>query len=189
MNRENITDIFFDLDHTLWDFDRNSRLAFHRVFNQYSITINMDEFLKIYEPINFQYWKLYREERIDKLELRRGRFLDAFQSFSICFSIEEVDALADSYIDELPKDNHLLTGTIDVLTYLSEKKYKLHIITNGFEEVQYLKLKNSNIDSYFDTVTTSEEVGVKKPNRLVFERALQKANTRSEEHTSELQSH
>jgi putative hydrolase of the HAD superfamily len=176
MNIGNITDIFFDLDHTLWDFDRNSRLAFHRVFNQYGITINMDEFMEVYEPINFQYWKLYREERIDKLGLRRGRFLDAFQFFSIRFSIKEIDALAGSYIDELPKDNHLLTGTIDVLTYLSERKYKLHIITNGFEEVQYLKLKNSNIDSYFDTVTTSEEVGVKKPNRLVFERALQKAN-------------
>jgi len=176
MRTGNITDIFFDLDHTLWDFDRNSRLAFHRVFNQYGITINMDEFIEIYEPINFQYWKLYREERIDKLGLRRGRFLDAFQSFSIRFTMEEVDALAGSYIDELPKDNHLLTGTIDVLTYLSERKYKLHIITNGFEEVQYLKLRNSNIDNYFDTVTTSEEVGVKKPNRLVFERALQKAN-------------
>lgn len=176
MDSRKITDIFFDLDHTLWDFDRNSRLAFHRVFNEYGITIDMDDFLEIYEPININYWKMYREERIDKTGLRRGRFLDAFQPFGILFSMEEVDALASSYIDELPKDNHLHEGTIDVLTYLSEKKYKLHIITNGFEEVQFLKLKNSNIDNYFDTVTTSEEVGVKKPNRLVFERALQKAN-------------
>lgn len=177
MDTANITDIFFDLDHTLWDFDRNSKLAFQRVFNQYGITIDMDDFMKVYEPINFQYWKLYREERIDKQGLRRGRFLDAFQPFGIQFSIEEVDALATSYIDELPKDNHLFDGVIDVLNYLLEKKYKLHIITNGFEEVQYLKLKNSNIDNYFDTITTSEEVGVKKPNPLVFKTALKKANT------------
>jgi len=176
MNTKQITDIFFDLDHTLWDFDRNSKLAFYRVFAQHGITINMDDFIKVYEPINFQYWKLYREERIDKQGLRRGRFLDAFQPFGMEFSNEEVDLLATSYIVELPKENHLFDGVVEILNYLSEKQYKLHIITNGFEEVQYLKLKNSTINNYFNTVTTSEEVGVKKPNPLVFKRALKKAN-------------
>ena len=176
MNPKNITDIFFDLDHTLWDFDRNSKLAFYRVFSKHSISTSVDEFIEVYEPINFEYWKMYREERIDKLGLRRGRFMDAFKPFGIDFSTEELDQLASSYIDELPKDNHLFDGAMDVLNYLSEKKYKMHIITNGFGEVQHLKLKNSKIDTFFKTVTTSEEVGVKKPNPLVFHKALEKAD-------------
>lgn len=174
------TDIFFDLDHTLWDFDRNSKLAFHRVFRSHDISISVNAFIDIYEPINFQYWKLYREEKIDKQGLRRGRFMDAFKPFGIEFSNEEVDALATSYISELPKDNHLFDGAIEVLQYLSQKSYHLHIITNGFEEVQHLKLKNSKIDSFFQTVTTSEEVGVKKPNPRVFHHALKKANANAD---------
>lgn len=175
MNIDLITDIFFDLDHTIWDFDKNSRLAFGRMFERHAIPVDLHEFMTVYEPINFQYWKMYREERIDKQGLRRGRFLEAFQPFGIEFSIPELDTLADAYIQELPKDNHLFEGAIDVLQYLSAKQYKLHIITNGFREVQYLKLKNSKIDNYFVTVTTSEEVGVKKPNPLVFHTALEKA--------------
>lgn len=177
MNSNYITDIFFDLDHTLWDFDRNSRLAFARVFERHRIPANLEEFIQVYEPINFEYWKRYREERIDKQGLRRGRFEDAFRPFGLQFTIEELDLLATSYIDELPKDNHLFDGTREVLVYLSERKYRMHIITNGFEEVQHLKLKNSRIDEFFETVTTSEEVGVKKPNPLVFHQALDKANT------------
>jgi len=177
MNAQHITDIFFDLDHTLWDFDRNSRLAFYRVFEAHRIGMDINQFIEVYEPINFQYWKMYREDRIDKLGLRRGRFKDAFAPFGMHFSTEELDQLANTYISELPKDNHLFDGAMDVLQYLSAKNYSMHIITNGFEEVQHLKLKNSNIDLFFKTVTTSEEVGVKKPNPLVFEKALEKAKT------------
>ncbi len=170
-----ITDVFFDLDHTLWDFDRNSALAFERVFSSHKISIILPEFLKIYEPINFDYWKLYREDRVSKQELRRGRFRDAFVPFGIRYNEDELDALATSYIDELPKDNHLLEGAMEILEYLA-LKYRLHIITNGFAEVQSLKLENSGISHYFKTVTTSEEVGLKKPHPRVFETALSKAN-------------
>ena len=171
-----IEHVFFDLDHTLWDFDRNSKLAFERMFRIYGISVTLDAFLEIYEPINFQYWKLYREEQITKQELRRGRFLDAFGCFGMHLDVEILDAMAKSYIDELPKDNHLFDGVLEILEYLFPK-YQLHIITNGFEEVQHLKLKNSGIDRFFSTVTTSEEVGLKKPNPVIFQKALQKANT------------
>ena len=87
-----------------------------------------------------------------------------------------IDELADAYIEELPLDNHLFDGALDILDYLTEK-YQLHIITNGFEEVQYKKLKNSGIFHYFSTITTSEEVGLKKPNPIVFVKALEKART------------
>ncbi len=174
MQNSEITDVFFDLDHTLWDFDRNSGLAFKRVFEKFKIELTLSEFLKVYEPINFEYWKKYREDRVTKEELRRGRLTDAFKIFNLTFQLETIDAIAHSYIEELPQDNFLFSGAVEILDYLSEK-YKLHIITNGFEEVQHLKLQNSGITKYFKTVTTSEEVGSKKPNPLIFKTALGKA--------------
>ena len=179
MTKNNITDIFFDLDHTLWDFDKNSLLALERVFVSHKVDLKVTDFAIVYEPINFEYWKQFREEHVSKQDLRRGRLIDSFKRFNMSFHIDEIDAMATSYIDELPLDNHLFDGTIEILDYLAEK-YTLHIITNGFQEVQTLKLKNSGIQKYFKTVTSSEEVGVKKPNPLVFETALEKANTHFE---------
>ena len=177
MNKKLIVkDIFFDLDHTLWDFDKNSMLAFKRVFKKFKITIEFDAFLKIYEPINVEYWKKYREDKVSKENLRRGRLIDSFIFFDLIYTTEKIDEIADAYIQELPFDNHLFEGAVEILDYLI-LKYKLHIITNGFEEVQHKKLKNSGIDYYFSTVTTSEEVGVKKPNPKVFLTALNKANS------------
>ena len=177
MNKKLIVkDIFFDLDHTLWDFDKNSMLAFKRVFKKFKITIEFDAFLKIYEPINLEYWKKYREDKVSKENLRRGRLIDSFNFFDLIYTTEKIDEIADAYIQELPFDNHLFEGAVEILDYLI-LKYKLHIITNGFEEVQHKKLKNSGIDHYFSTVTTSEEVGLKKPNPKVFLTALNKANS------------
>jgi putative hydrolase of the HAD superfamily len=171
-----VKDVFFDLDHTLWDFDKNSMLAYKRVFKQFEIDIEFESFIKIYEPINLEYWKKYREERVTKEELRRGRLIDSFKMFNKEYAILTIDKLADAYIEELPLDNHLFDGALHILDYLTEK-YQLHIITNGFEEVQYKKLKNSGIIHYFSTITTSEEVGLKKPNPIVFLKALEKAST------------
>lgn len=176
MPNSHITDVFFDLDHTLWDFDKNSALAFERVFQKHKIEVSLTDFLKEYEPINLIYWKKFREETVTKEQLRRGRLTDTFDLFKIQFPLETIDALASTYIEELPVDNHLFLDTVEILEYLS-KKYKLHIITNGFEEVQHLKLKNSGIKKYFSTITTSEEVGLKKPHPVIFEIALKKAFT------------
>jgi len=166
--------IFFDLDHTLWDFDRNSALAFERVFQSRNISIELPRFLEVYEPINFEYWKKYREEQVSKKELRRGRLIDTFKQFDTSYPLETIDKLAEAYIHELPGNNHLLDGAREILEYLSVN-YTLHIITNGFTEVQNIKLNNSNIAHFFKTVTTSEEIGVKKPNPKVFYSALNKA--------------
>lgn len=176
MYNNEITDVFFDLDHTLWDFDRNSSLAFHRVFHKHNIDLPLLDFLREYEPINLVYWKKYREERVTKSELRRGRLTETFDVFKLKYPLDVIDSLASCYIDELPVDNHLFVGAIEILDYLSER-YRLHIITNGFEEVQHLKLRNSGINDYFRSVTTSEDVGLKKPHPSVFNSALKKAST------------
>tara|TARA_R100000789_G_C2991621_1_gene146264 strand:+ start:322 stop:1008 length:687 start_codon:yes stop_codon:yes gene_type:complete len=169
-----IEHVFFDLDHTLWDFEKNSDLTFQKIFKKQNIDINLEEFLAVYKPLNLEFWRLYREEKITKSELRYQRLKKAFDAIQFSISDDLIDALAIDYIDYLPHFNHLFDGTLNVLEYL-KPKYQLHIITNGFEEIQSKKMASSNIINYFNAVITSESVGVKKPNAKVFEHALQKA--------------
>ena len=168
---KDIEHVFFDLDHTLWDFEKNSDLAFQKVFNRNNITVELEVFLKIYKPLNFKYWKLYSEEKVTKSELRYGRLKDTFDVLNYTISDELIDVLATHYLEFLPDFNHLFEGAFEILDYL-KGKYQLHIITNGFDEVQHKKLKSSNIYHYFDKIITSESVGVKKPNPKVFTYAL-----------------
>lgn len=174
MKFNNIQHIFFDLDHTLWDFDKNSALTFEVIFKEQKLKINLQEFLDAYTPINENYWKLYRDNKISKEDLRTGRLKDCFESLKYQISPVIIDNLSTQYIHFLPGFNNLLEDAHDTLQYL-EPKYKLHIITNGFEEVQQNKLENSKISSFFRTVTTSEEAGVKKPHPGIFNLALEKS--------------
>ena len=180
MNKSNIKHVFFDLDHTLWDFDKNSGLTFHKIFELHGLNINLNQFLSTYEPINLQYWKLYREEKIIKEDLRYQRLKDTFDAIQIEVSDDTINQLSVDYIDYLTTFNHLFEGTIDILEYLYDK-YQLHIITNGFEEAQQRKLDNAGISKYFETVTNSEMAGVKKPNPIIFNHALEKAQSKAQE--------
>lgn len=175
----NITDVFFDLDHTLWDFEKNSALAFEAVFKMQDIAVDMAEFLKYYVPINREYWERYRKDEITQKQLRYGRLKDSFDLINYTISDDLVELLSVEYIHYLPKFNHLFDGTIEILDYL-KPKYNLHIITNGFAEIQGNKLDNSYISHYFKTITNSEMAGVKKPNALIFDYALKLANTKKE---------
>ena len=168
---DHITDIFFDLDHTLWDFDKNSGLTFDKIFKLNGIDIDLDNFLKVYVPKNLEYWKLYRENRIDKESLRFARLNDVFTELGMRVDPNMINKLSVDYIEYLASFDHLLDGTVELLDYL-RPNYKLHIITNGFQEVQKRKMKSSNILHYFDTVTDSEMVGVKKPNPEIFSHAF-----------------
>ncbi|MEJ2113959.1 MAG: HAD-IA family hydrolase [Flavobacteriaceae bacterium] len=122
---------------------------------------------------------MFREERIDKASLRYGRLSDTFKRLGVTVNDQVIDKLSDDYIDNLSSFNHLFDDTIHVLDYL-KPKYNLHIITNGFKEVQEGKLQNSKISQYFNTVTNSEVVGVKKPNAKVFNFALNLAQANVE---------
>ncbi|NQX85810.1 MAG: noncanonical pyrimidine nucleotidase, YjjG family [Flavobacteriaceae bacterium] len=180
MKIDNISHVFFDLDHTLWDFDKNSALTFEKIFRLNAIEINLEEFLDVYVPINLNYWKLYREEKIDKAALRYGRLNDTFKILGVTVKTSMIYKLSEDYIKYLSSFNHLFEGTIEILEYL-KPKYSLHIITNGFKEVQQGKLNNANIDHYFKTVTNSEMVGVKKPNPKIFNHALKMARATPEQ--------
>lgn len=174
-----IKHIFFDLDHTLWDFEKNSNLTFEQLFKVHNIQLKLQDFLSEYSPINFSYWKLYREEKVSKEKLRYGRLKDTFDKLNYSVSDDLIHLLSEEYINELPSNNYLFDGAIELLEYL-QPKYELHIITNGFEEVQSLKLEKSGIKKYFNKIITSESVGVKKPNPRVFEFALKKARANAD---------
>jgi len=175
-----IKHIFFDLDHTLWDFEKNSALTFRKIFRECEIDFPVDQFMKHYMPINHRYWKMYRENKIKQDELRYCRLKDTFQALNFDASDQLISLLSEQYIQNLSEQTALLPYTLDILTYLQDK-YQLHIITNGFDQVQYKKLKNSAIDTYFKTVTTAEEVSYKKPHPKVFHHALNKAQANKKE--------
>ena len=172
---QNIQHVFFDLDHTLWDFEKNSDLTFQKIFKMNDLSVDLHSFLEVYRPLNFKFWKLYREEKVTKSELRYGRLKNTFDAIDFPISDTLIYLIADQYIEHLADFNHLFDGAIEILDYLNQK-YTLHIITNGFEEIQTKKMINSKIYHYFEKVITSESVGVKKPNPKVFKHALEIAN-------------
>ena len=175
--------IFFDLDRTLWDFDAAAEVAFERIYDKYDLK-NLDipsahEFHEVYHPLNEQLWVLYRADQITKEDLNRTRFLKPLEHYGI-HDVELADHLSEDYVYWSPRIVRLVPGTMELLNYL-KPKYHLHLITNGFQEVQHTKLSGSGMEPYFETLTVSEEVGVKKPNPEIFRYALRKANATAEE--------
>ena len=170
-----IKHIFFDLDHTLWDFEKNSALAFEKIFQELNFPIDAQQFMDIYNPINVAYWKLYERNEIDQEALRVNRLKDAFEAINFSISTEEINTISHLFIEYLTSNNHLIEGTIETLDYLKDN-YKLHIITNGFSFVQEVKLQKSNLTDYFVTITNSELAGHKKPHENIFQYALTLAN-------------
>ena len=175
--------IFFDLDRTLWDFDAAAEVAFERIYDKYHLKDmgipSAHEFHLIYHPLNEKLWELYRANQITKDELNRTRFLKPLEHYGI-HDEELADHLSEDYVFWSPRIVRLVPGTLELLEYL-KPKYHLHLITNGFQEVQHTKLSGSGMEPYFETLTVSEEVGVKKPNPEIFRYALKKAGATPKE--------
>lgn len=172
---EEIKHIFFDLDHTLWDFEKNSALAFEKIFQELKFPIDTQQFMDIYNPINVAYWKLYERNEIDQETLRVNRLKDSFNAINFKVTLNQINTISDLFIEYLTSNNHLIDGAIETLDYLKDN-YQLHIITNGFSIVQEVKLQKSNLANYFVSITNSEMAGHKKPHQNIFQYALSSAN-------------
>ena len=175
--------VFFDLDRTLWDFDSAAEVAFERIYEKYNLKSlgipSAHEFHEVYHPLNEELWVLYRADKITKDELNRTRFMKPLEHYGI-HDVGLADHLSEDYVYWSPRIVRLVPGTMELLDYL-KPKYHLHLITNGFQEVQHTKLSGSGLEPYFETLTVSEEVGVKKPNPEIFHYALRKASATAEE--------
>lgn len=163
--------LFFDLDHTLWDFDRNSKLAYGQIFKNEGLSLSLDIFIEQYEPLNLEFWRRFRESEITKEELRYQRLKATFDACNFHVDDKAIHRMADFYLEYLPNYNHLFPNCMEMLEKL-KGKYKLHLITNGFDVVQEHKVKNSGLKDYFPYMLTAESAGIKKPDIKIFELAL-----------------
>jgi putative hydrolase of the HAD superfamily len=174
--------IFFDLDRTLWDFDKNSSLTLIEIIDRFDLANKIGDrevFCQKYHKHNDFVWDLYRNNQIKKQELRRERFRLLLADFNL-FDSKLIESIDKYYVENSPRKPILIDSADDVLEYLNSK-YCLHIISNGFQEVQELKLSSSKIRHYFKFIFTSDKIGVSKPKRQFFEYAVKSANARKTE--------
>jgi len=175
--KENIKHVFFDIDRTLWDFEKSAQQTFEELFVSHKLfqkgIPSFSRFHEVYTIHNNKLWEQYRKGEIKKKVLRGLRFSLTLEDFNI-FDIDLGEKIGDDYIRLSPLKVNLFPYSIEILEYLFPK-YKLHIITNGFSEVQDVKLRTSNIDKYFTEIITSEDAGYKKPDARIFDFAFKKS--------------
>lgn len=168
--------IFFDLDRTLWDFETNSAETLTELYAEFDLDsklgVNADTFIHEYKRINDIFWNDYRDGTITKEELRYARFEAAMKFFGHD-DRELASAIGEEYVWRSPRKTAVLPGAMEVLQYL-KPNYHLHIITNGFEEVQHIKMVSSGLAPYFEAIINSETAGAKKPSPVIFKHALQR---------------
>jgi len=176
---KNIRAVLFDLDHTLWDFRANSRETIADLYQRHHLEASgvpsLDEFILVYERINHDMWNAYSLGTIGKEVLRKGRFANTLERFS---SNDDAlaEALASDYVRESPLKKNLFPFVHEMLSHL-QGRYGLLMITNGFTEVQHVKIANSGLKPYFDHIIVSEQTGFKKPHKAIFDYAASLAST------------
>jgi len=171
-------DLFFDLDHTLWDFETNSRETIQELYTNYRLAelgiVDFDGFYNTYSAHNHRLWDRYTKGFIKQEELRWKRVYLSLLDFKVA-NEPLAKEMSQAYLEILPNKKHLFPYTIEILDYLKQKDYKMHLITNGFESVQFKKIKNSGLQDYFIEVITSEASNSLKPQKEIFEYALKNA--------------
>lgn len=165
--------LFFDLDRTLWDYRSNSEQTLNDLVTKYTPELidKFGEFLATFYDVNESLWLKYRNGQLSKEKLSTQRFIDSFMRLGVNakpFAKE----FSNDYIRESPNKTKLFPKTIETLDYLKKSGYRMFLLTNGFVEVQRIKIKDSNLEPYFELMITSEEAGSQKPHKEIFEYAL-----------------
>jgi putative hydrolase of the HAD superfamily len=172
-------DLFFDLDHTLWDFETNSKETIQELYTTHDLAgmgiVDFDGFYSTYSAHNHRLWDRYTKGFIKQEELRWKRVYLSLLDFKVA-NEKLAKEMSQAYLEILPNKKHLFPYTIEILDYLKNKEYKMHLITNGFESVQFKKIKNSGLADYFIEVITSEASNSLKPHKDIFEYALKNTN-------------
>lgn len=166
--------IYFDLDHTLWDFESNSQEALKSVYQKFNHIfrgISLNRFVESYKKINKQLWEMYRRKEIGQVELKLLRFEITLNALKIKHREDLIEEMNSTYLEILSKQKLLVDGAVETLEYLKDK-YELGILTNGFRKTQIVKMKSSGIFDYFSILVSSEDVGFPKPDEKIFNYAI-----------------
>jgi putative hydrolase of the HAD superfamily len=171
--------LFFDLDHTLWDFEANAKETLYQLYDEFNLKNYSDQtkeqFVSIYNDINNKMWEEYNQGKRAKESLRTDRFKQTFVRMGVSDRKVPGD-LWEHYLTICPTKTNLIDGSMELLDYLSQN-YLLHIISNGFADTQARKLKNTGLDKYFTSTTISELIGFQKPHPEIFRYALRNAGS------------
>lgn len=171
--------LFIDLDDTLWDIHRNGRECLEEIYRDYGYAEfypSFDDYYQVYMPGNHHLWALYRQAKISKEELIVERFLVPVRTFGID-DPAYAKKLNDDFLDRTTRKTRLIEGALELLAYL-KPRYRMHILSNGFREVQYKKIENSGLMPYFDKIILSEDAGINKPHPDMFTYALKNTNSK-----------
>lgn len=174
--------LFFDLDHTLWDFETNANETLATLYDRHALArhgIRLPDFNRVYNEVNHALWRLYQANKVTQVQLREIRFVRTLGKLGMA-AADVPPTLSAEFTDILPEKSAVFPHTHETLAYL-RGKYTLHLITNGFEDMQNRKLTSSNLKQYFDQVITSEHSGHLKPDPRMFAHALQAAGARAPE--------
>jgi putative hydrolase of the HAD superfamily len=175
--------LFFDLDHTIWDFDKNAEETLNELYDVYRLNViglpSAALFIETYTRNNHQLWADYHTGKITKAELRETRFKKTFLDLGVHPDLIPL-SFEDDYVQLCPTKTNLFPHAHETLGYL-QNKYALHLISNGFKESSELKIGNTNIGGYFQHVIISEIVGINKPDKAIFEHALKLAGAEKHE--------
>ncbi|GAC1368367.1 MAG: YjjG family noncanonical pyrimidine nucleotidase [Hymenobacter sp.] len=175
--------LFFDLDHTLWDFEKNAHETLHTLYERHHFarfgTFTAAEFIRVYSDINHALWRLYQNGKITQLQLRDVRFVRTLTRLGVP-EAEIPAGISAEFTRILPQKSAVFPFTHEVLDYL-KPNYRLHLITNGFNDIQALKLASSNLAHYFEEVITSEHSGHLKPDPRMFAHALERTGATAAE--------
>lgn len=175
--------LFFDLDHTLWDFHTNQIITLKELFKKYKLEKyfrNFDGFFEQYMPINISLWHKYQQGKIPKKDVKTGRFYQTFLKAGFD-DMETAIAFADDFVKNNSLQTNVIPSAFELLDYLKQKKYHLYIITNGFKEAQHTKMERSGLTPYFEKTFISEDIGVSKPHQKFFEHAVKTVNAKKSE--------
>lgn len=184
MKVKQYSQVFFDLDHTLWDFETNSRATLNDLYHELNLGeqsgADFNQFHATYHHYNEIYWDRFRKGHINREELRWRRMWRTLVEFKL--TDEPLSKLmSERYLEILPTKTNLFPYCIEILDYLTQKGYPIHLITNGFEKTQHMKIRNSGIDHYFQEMITSEQAGIMKPHAAIFEYALKTTGAKATE--------
>ena len=168
--------IFFDLDDTLWNFSANSAESLKKLYEISPILRKLfpsrEEFIDIYHHHNYQLWQMYSRGEVTTSQLKHERWRRtlATRQFEVLTAVCE--ELERNYLDILARGTEKMEGAEEMLKEIT--KFSLvGILSNGFTRTQYAKLENSGLWRYVTRVIVSEEIGINKPDKRLFDFAIQ----------------